>query len=140
MSLSFSTIKKLIGAGLIALAGFLNFYLNIPAYTNIKNLKLAILDRKDAVEQKTELRNIITKIKEDTEKNMEGKTGMILVEISIAGQYPSFVNFLSLLEKNLRIFDVKDIGASIESASGNIIDFRIIFETYYVRKEVKPVL
>src|SRR3989344_5389873 len=189
MSLSFSTIKKLIGAGLIALAGFLNFYLNIPAYTNIKNLKLAILDRKDAVEQKIELiarvrlldeqysqrldeiqklstlfpqekkiqeilssissmaqdsgmelRNIITKIKEDTEKNMEGKTGMILVEISIAGQYPSFVNFLSLLEKNLRIFDVKDIGASIESASGNIIDFRIIFETYYVRKEVKPVL
>ena len=82
MSLSFSTIKKLIGAGLIALAGFLNFYLNIPAYTNIKNLKLAILDRKDAVEQKTELIKVLYRMPgraKFLKEILEQKLGKVLI-------------------------------------------------------------
>lgn len=91
-----------------------------------------IVSSLDSLSQQSglELRNLVTGVREAS-KEESRKT--IFTEVNLAGQYPAFFNFLHLLEKNLRIFDVKEIGAVKEvSSPGGILNFKLNFETYFV--------
>jgi len=57
----------------------------------------------------------------------------LLVTVVSSGQYVNFREWLALLEKNLRIFDVQEyvIGKDI---AGNNLNFTIKFNSYYLNK------
>lgn len=58
----------------------------------------------------------------------------VFVELGLIGNYPSFVAFLDLVEKNLRLIDVNEISVSQTSAIGAQIslNFRVKANAYYL--------
>lgn len=61
----------------------------------------------------------------------------IFINFDIMGQYPSFVNFLKLLEQSLRLYDVFEIVASMNTASStgaqNLVNFTIKLNAYSLK-------
>ena len=61
----------------------------------------------------------------------------IFVSFSVAGQYPSFVNFLKLLEQNLRLYDIFGITASLMTGGAggaqNLVNFSVKLNAYNLK-------
>jgi len=61
----------------------------------------------------------------------------IFVGFDVVGQYPSFVNFLRLLEQNLRLYDIFGIIASLTTSSAggtqNLVDFSVKLNAYNLK-------
>jgi Tfp pilus assembly protein PilO len=60
----------------------------------------------------------------------------IFVSFDVVGQYPSFINFLKLLEQNLRLYDVFEIiGSPLSSGGGtqNLINFTVKLNAYNLK-------
>jgi hypothetical protein len=61
----------------------------------------------------------------------------IFVSFNVVGQYPSFVNFLKLLEQNLRLYDIFGIiGSLTTNAAGgaqNLVNFGVKLNTYNLK-------
>lgn len=77
-----------------------------------------------------ELRGVTTGVREISKDETKK---IVFVETIVAGQYPSLSNFLVLLEKSLRVFDVKELSISREaSGPSGILNFKLTFETYFV--------
>lgn len=60
----------------------------------------------------------------------------LTIAVKVKGSYPAFKNYLSAMEKSLRIFDVMSISFSgISRGTSNInvnnLDFNLIINTYY---------
>ena len=61
----------------------------------------------------------------------------MFVSFDVMGRYPSFVNFLTLLEQNLRLYDIFEIIASLATnTSGeaqNLVNFSVKLNTYNLK-------
>ncbi len=57
----------------------------------------------------------------------------IFIGADIFGTYPAFVNFLKLLEQNLRLYDIFDIIAAASTTSPGNINFTIKMNAYYLK-------
>lgn len=61
----------------------------------------------------------------------------IFVSFNVVGQYPSFVNFLKLLEQNLRLYDIFEIiGSLTTGAAGggqNLVNFSVKLNAYNLK-------
>jgi Tfp pilus assembly protein PilO len=60
----------------------------------------------------------------------------ILVSFDVVGQYPSFINFLKLLEQNLRLYDIVEIvGSPLANSGGaqNIVNFKVKLNAYNLK-------
>jgi Tfp pilus assembly protein PilO len=61
----------------------------------------------------------------------------ILVSFEVIGQYPSFMNFLKLLEQNLRLYDIFEVVASLTTTAGgegqNLVNFAVKLNAYYLQ-------
>lgn len=59
------------------------------------------------------------------------------VSFDVVGQYPSFVNFLKLLEQNLRLYDIFEIIGSMTSQVGgggqNLVNFSVKLNAYNLK-------
>lgn len=95
-----------------------------------------IISSIDSISQQAglELRNLGTAVK-DEDREAAGLKRIIVVEMLLAGQYPSFFSFVNLLEKNLRIFDVKEvtITSDVIAVGLPLLNFRVTAETYFIK-------
>ncbi len=60
----------------------------------------------------------------------------IFVSFDVVGQYPSFVNFLKLLEQNLRLYDIFGIIGSLATGAGgsqNLVNFSVKLNAYNLK-------
>lgn len=60
----------------------------------------------------------------------------VFVSFSVIGQYPSFVNFLKLLEQNLRLYDIFGIIGSLTTSAGggqNLVNFSVKLNAYNLK-------
>jgi len=60
----------------------------------------------------------------------------IFVSFGVIGQYPSFVNFLKLLEQNLRLYDIFGIIGSLTTGTGggqNLVNFSVKLNAYNLK-------
>ncbi len=60
----------------------------------------------------------------------------IFVSFNVVGQYPSFVNFLKLLEQNLRLYDIFEIIGSLATGAGggqNLVNFSVKLNAYNLK-------
>ena len=58
------------------------------------------------------------------------------IGMQLFGEYSSFVNFISLLEQSLRLYDIENItvGKSQDSTSlGNLLNFNITMNAYFLK-------
>lgn len=100
----------------------------LPKSKKIEEIFVALEDL--SKQSGIELRGITTGVREISRDETKK---IVYVETVLAGQYPSLSNFLVLLEKNLRIFDVKELSISREaSGPSGILIFKLTFETYFV--------
>lgn len=70
------------------------------------------------------------------EATSEVKYHKIFISLSLAGNYTNFVNFLSEIEKNLRIFDVKEISIGQNTAQAQTpgqLTFSVKIEAYNLK-------
>lgn len=51
----------------------------------------------------------------------------------LQGQYPAFVNFLGLLEQNLRLYDISEIAASVNTGVSGGVNFSVKITAYYLK-------
>lgn len=51
------------------------------------------------------------------------------VELSLVGSYPSFRNFLLLLESHMRIIDVQSVSFQVDESDS--VQFQVVLRTYY---------
>lgn len=57
----------------------------------------------------------------------------IFISADTLGTYPAFVNFLKLLEQNLRLYDVLDILAAASTTSPGNVNFTVKMNAYYLK-------
>mgnify|MGYP001558513512 CR=1 FL=1 len=60
----------------------------------------------------------------------------IFVSFNVVGQYPSFANFLKLLEQNLRLYDIFEIIGSLTTNTGggqNLVNFSVKLNAYNLK-------
>ncbi|MBI2063617.1 MAG: type 4a pilus biogenesis protein PilO [Candidatus Yanofskybacteria bacterium] len=57
----------------------------------------------------------------------------VFIGVDIVGTYPAFVNFLKLLEQNLRIYDVFEITAASSTTIPGSVNFAIKINAYYLK-------
>ena len=60
----------------------------------------------------------------------------VFVSFDLVGQYPSFVNFLKLLEQNLRLYDIFEIIGSPATGVGggqNLVNFSVKLNAYNLK-------
>ncbi|MEK7659081.1 MAG: type 4a pilus biogenesis protein PilO [Patescibacteria group bacterium] len=66
----------------------------------------------------------------------QGKIRKINGTLKLNGSYPSFVNLLDLLEKNLRLIEVGTVDAAIQLTEGaKILNYDLNFEINYLASE-----
>jgi len=102
---------------------------------NVDNIKL-VIDIKNIAENHTlTLKNIKldTAVKSDTSKlgQKNSKYGTVGLSFTVSSSYDNFQNFLTDLEKSLRLVEVNEL-----SVSGNdtgIYDFSISLKTYWLK-------
>ena len=61
----------------------------------------------------------------------EKKVHASKVNLVIAGEYPSFKDFLSIIEKSSRLIEVEDIGFQSPVKEGDMFSFNISTRVYY---------
>ncbi len=113
----------------------------LPAH--VDNVKFSTIDIKRLADQNGLILKDVNTIEPETVVNnqdtgTEDPLGRINVEFSLAGPYAGFVNFLSQLERSLRIVDVESIAFSQQPARlGEVTqdryNFDIIVSTYWLR-------
>ncbi|MBI2063354.1 MAG: type 4a pilus biogenesis protein PilO [Candidatus Yanofskybacteria bacterium] len=57
----------------------------------------------------------------------------ILIGADLVGAYPSFVNFLKLLEQSLRLYDIFEITGAASTTSPGNVNFTIKMNAYYLK-------
>ena len=73
--------------------------------------------------------NVAELSSQDKKKKLSG-------DLKLSGSFPSFMNFLDLLEKNLRLINLTTVDASAQlTGGGNAINYSLRFETNYLSKE-----
>jgi Tfp pilus assembly protein PilO len=55
------------------------------------------------------------------------------MSFSVLGTYPSFVSFISDMEKSLQLIDVRTVDMKIASTQGNIMQFDLTIQTYWIQ-------
>ncbi len=66
-------------------------------------------------------------VKEGDEKN--GETGAVSLNIKLAGAYKSFVSFVKVLEKNLRLMEIKEV--NFISSDWDSYEYNMKIATFY---------
>jgi hypothetical protein len=66
-------------------------------------------------------------VKEIDEKNEE--TGAVSLNIKLTGPYKSFVSFVKVLEKNLRLMEIKEV--NFISSAINSYEYNMKITTFY---------
>lgn len=86
----------------------------------------------EAITQQTGMQLIEITMGGSDDRQKELQT--VFVELGLIGNYPSFVAFLDLAEKNLRLMDVREISVSQASVIGAQIslNFRVKANAYYL--------
>lgn len=107
--------------------------------TNPDNVKLILEIDALAKTQGLSLQNV--KIKESTDADQKNqKTGVktnpdigtLTLEFTTTGPYPGFVNFSSILERNLRIMNIKRVSFLAPDDKANY-QYQTTVETYWVK-------
>lgn len=107
--------------------------------TNPDNVKLILEIDALAKTQGLSLQNV--KIKESTDNDQKNnKTGVkantdigtLTLEFTTTGPYPGFVNFSSILERNLRIMNIKRVSFLAPDDKSNY-QYQTTVETYWVK-------
>lgn len=104
------------------------------------NVKLIIEFQKIAEEYNLSLETVSAQRDEEngsTNQNFDIETrdyGVITLDFSIAGSYDNFVSFLSAIENNLRITDLRTL--SISPGEGDQYGFTITIETYWLKDNI----
>jgi Tfp pilus assembly protein PilO len=105
--------------------------------TNPDNVKLILEIDALAKNQGLSLQNV--KIKESNDTNAKNKaakanadTGTLTLEFTTVGPYPGYVNFITMLEKNLRIMNVKKVSFLAPDDKANY-QYQTTIETYWVK-------
>ena len=57
----------------------------------------------------------------------------IIIGVDAVGTYPSFVNFLKLLEQNLRLYDIFEITAATSATAVGQVNFSLKINAYYLK-------
>lgn len=57
----------------------------------------------------------------------------LLISADLIGGYPSFVNFLKLLERSLRLYDAFEVTAAASAGGPSSISFAIKINAYYLK-------
>ena len=57
----------------------------------------------------------------------------VQISLDLVGKYPVFVNFLKLLEQNLRLYDIFEITAAESTTSPGNVNFIIKMYAYYLK-------
>jgi len=66
----------------------------------------------------------------------QGKIRKINGTLKLSGSYPSFVNLLDLLEKNLRLIEISTLDAASQAAEGTkTLNYDLSFEINYLAPE-----
>ncbi len=61
---------------------------------------------------------------------------LINIEFNLGGTYPVLNNFLSAVEKNIRILDIREINISKDDVAGNNqLQFKVTGNTYFLKKD-----
>lgn len=109
--------------------------------SDINKIKSFLPERK----QIDEVVSSIQKISEESGMQITGMTTTgvssleetrykkILIGIDIAGPYPSFVNFLKLIEQSLRLYDVYEVNAAASTTSVGSVNFSLKISAYYLK-------
>lgn len=66
-----------------------------------------------------------------SEAKPQGPYQSSIVAFSFAGSYPTFLKFMSELEKSLRILDVKSV--TIKTGDKGVNEYQVEFEVYWVK-------
>lgn len=104
--------------------------------TNPDNVKLILEIDALAKNQSLALQNV--KIKEGDNTNTKNKTaknpdiGTLTLEFTTVGPYAGYVNFISILEKNLRVMNIKKISFLAPEDKSNY-QYQTTVETYWVK-------
>lgn len=104
---------------------------------NPDNVKLILEIDALAKNQGLSLQNVKIKEANDTSaKNKAAKanadTGVLTLEFTTTGPYPGYVNFIAILEKNLRIMNVKKVSFLAPDDKANY-QYQTTIETYWVK-------
>ncbi len=103
---------------------------------NPDNVKLILEIDALAKNQALSLQNV--KIKEASEGNAKNKTvknadiGTLTLEFTTVGPYSGYVNFINILEKNLRIMNIKKVSFLAPDDKANY-QYQTTVETYWVK-------
>lgn len=104
---------------------------------NPDNVKLILEIDALAKNQALALQNV--KIKEATDTNSKNKTakanadiGTLTLEFTTVGPYAGYVNFINILEKNLRIMNIKKVSFLAPDDKANY-QYQTTVETYWVK-------
>lgn len=125
-------------------------------FSDLENTQKKLLERKDDLEKvkegvplqedtplflslirKTSSENgLILKDMESQKKKKklkkEGRLKEIKADISLVGSYESFKNFISSLEKNARMIDIKDINFSQKGENEDNFDFHLKVSAFFL--------
>lgn len=69
----------------------------------------------------------------DVASNEETRFKKMLIGIDVASPYPSFVDFLKLIEQSLRLYDVNEVNAAASTTLPGIVNFSIKMNAYYLK-------
>lgn len=69
----------------------------------------------------------------ETPESGEVNYRKVLVSLDLISTYPAFVNFLKLLEQNIRLYDIFDVTAAESTTSPGKINLILRLSTYYLK-------
>lgn len=69
----------------------------------------------------------------DASSYEETRYKKMLIGVDIVGPYPSFVNFLKLVEQSLRLYDVYEVNAAASTTSVGSVNFSVKINAYYLK-------
>jgi Tfp pilus assembly protein PilO len=102
---------------------------------NIDNIKLVIDMNNIAADHGLTLKSIKldTEVKSDSSKlgKDENKYGIVGLTFSVSASYENFLNFLTNLEKSLRLVDITDL--SVSGSDSGVYDFTVGLKTYWLK-------
>jgi len=125
------------------------------SFNNVKKLDSLIKSRREDIskiksfmperKQADEIVSSIQKITEQSgiqlsslttsEAPVTNETGYkkIFINADVVGTYPAFVNFMKLLERSLRLYDVLEIIGTASTALPGSVNFTVKMNAYYLK-------
>lgn len=110
-------------------------------YSEFQRLALVIPDTKSLPELISTIENtafesgiVIVELKIDDSTKMANVFNVINFEVNADASYDAILNFIGLLEKNIRLIDVSAVSMSIAASdiSGNLLTTQIKAKTYFL--------